>query len=47
MFNKKNDLVQILVLVKAVKCIERVQITLGVAVKEKIHSVLNKNPGLN
>jgi len=32
---------------EAVKCIEQVQGPLGLAVKEKMHSVLNKNPGLN
>jgi hypothetical protein len=33
--------------VEAVQCIEQVQRPLGVAIKEKMYSVLNKNPDLN
>jgi hypothetical protein len=41
-------LVQSLGLVeKDIKCIEQVQRPFRVAVKVKMHSVLNKNPGLN
>ena len=41
-------LVQSLRLIEEIKkCIEQVQRPLGVAVKEKMHSVLHKNPGLD
>ncbi|KAL4105015.1 hypothetical protein QTP88_020290 [Uroleucon formosanum] len=45
---RKMTLVQSLGLIEeAEKCIEQVQGPLGVAVKEKMHSVLHKNPGLD
>lgn len=45
---RKMTLVQSLELIEeAEKCIEQVQGPLGVAVKEKMHSVLHKNPGLD
>jgi hypothetical protein len=45
---RKMALVQSLRLVEeALKCTEEVQVSLEVAVKEQMHSALNKNPGLN
>jgi len=43
---RKNTLVQSLgAIEEAVEYIRQVKETIGVAVKEKMHSVLNKNPG--